>query len=420
MDSAKAVSVGRADGSSVSRTVLNLLMSAVGTGVFLLPGSFSRSGFVAAMPLLVVTWSLSQYMMSLLYKCMLSLPGTRSYTDLGFAAGGRLGQLAVSVAMYSGLGAICVGMILLMSSAVTSMDPAFTDGKDKDTDTEIMNRYKFVSAAIMGLLALLPSFKEVGILSAVGVFALVVTLISVVVGSAILFAKESPTVEASPMNFMEVCGTFNLFMNGFTVAPVIPSLVLDMREPMRFNRVLTVGFACIAFVFLLIGFTYIGLGDDKFRIPDAVPVTELIIKSKHVGVCGTFIQWGTVVICVCHFLCLFAPIAGSTDNLIIGHLTKSAPNTLKHPLRVFLLTALGRLSVVALCLGTSFAIPKFGMLIDIVACTIVPLLQLVFPIWLFCVLRAEEAKQQFVYLIVSGVVGLFAVGVGLYLTFSNF
>jgi hypothetical protein len=60
-------------------------------------------------------------------------------------------------------------------------------------------------------------------------------------------------------------------------------------------------------------------------------------------------------------------------------------------------------------------IPNFSVLIQIVACTIVPLLQLVFPIWLFIKLLPHEARKQRVQLIVAGTVGLFAVVVGLIL-----
>ena len=388
--------LGRPDGSSTFRTVVNLVMSAIGVSIFALPECFHKSGAVSSLVLLVFTAALSQYMMHLLYLCMTKYPEAKSYPELGLIISGRFAKLAVSISMYSGIIAISGGLIMLMGEGLHNLT--------NKSLTEFS--WTLISAVILLPLSLLPSFKEIGIVSIIGVIALVATLITVVAASAKHMtdypntSSQSSVNTTSPDYGVTLVTCFNRLMNSFTVAPVIPSLVSDMQDPRKYFKASSIGFACIALIAGITGFSYIGFATE-YDQGNATSVFGVISSEPSLQFYATAAQLGTVVICMSHFLCMFAPIASLVDSL--------------SDLRVIKIVA--RVLAVMVCCGIAVTVRQFGnfgKLMGIVGCLIVPFVQLIFPVvFYYLATRSGRSYGQTVMLAAVFLVGIAAFGVGI-------
>ena len=230
------------------KSIANLVLTAVGVGVLALPSAITHSGWAIGIVILLLTWALSQAMMHLLWKCIMavSASGTvriSSYGDVGAAALGKAGRYAVAFATYSGLSAICVLILILLGSGLHDL-------------TDTLSKAAWIRIAALCILPLswLPSLKEVGILSTIGVLAVSIVGIVVLVASISTPSANRDTLSAFPTGIDGLAMAFLEFMNSFTIAPVIPTIILGMSNPLRFPRVSAYAFAIITLCFGVIGF----------------------------------------------------------------------------------------------------------------------------------------------------------------------
>jgi hypothetical protein len=320
-------------------------------------------------------------MMHLLWKCVKShnqsnLKKIDSYGGIGEAAMGFYGKIIVAFSMYTGLSAICVIILYLLGSGLYGL-----------TETHDLRTWIKISAACILPLSWLPSLKEVGVLSAVGVVATCMVSFVVLAAAIVRDPSDRGEVSATPIGIGGFAMSFIEFMNSFTVAPVIPTIISGMRDPSRYPRVATYGFAIISLLFAIIGFSgYAGWGDTLLSKKGG-NITSLIADSAS-RTYSTVCQVGIVVVALSHFLVMFNPVALLSDSCVDMMPLKEASKSV-----TIVVKTLARSGLVAIMLLLALYVPSFGTVVDLVGATVVLPLQVIFPIIFFEILCKEEIKS---------------------------
>jgi amino acid permease len=349
------------------RSTMNLALTAIGVGVLALPMAIAQSGYGIGVVLLLITWALTHSMMHLLYKCFQKarkqgFDGVHSYASIGNIAYGKIGKYAVAFSMYLGLSAICVILIQLLGMCLFNLTGSLTQ-----------RYWVLISAVCLLPLSCIPTLKEIGILSAIGVVAVVIVCISVLIVAIMIDPQGRGETVAVSNSFSGVAMGFLEFMNGFTVAPVIPSIILGMKNPDRYPRVAAIGFAIIAATFAIVGFGgYLAFGPE---ILDYGLITRgMSIKAESIGTraFATVCLVCILIVCLAHFVVMFNPIAVLSDSVVSSYVTGGAAMTASR--------MIARGSLVGLMVIPAVFIAKFGTVVDIVASTVVLPLQVIMPI----------------------------------------
>ena len=396
------------------KSIMNLALTAVGVGVLALPVAIAQSGYGIGILLLLVTWALTQSMMHLLFRCIQTARSTRSlqvdsYAAIGELAYGKKGKYAVAFAMYLGLSAICVILIQLTGMCLYQLTGSMTK-----------TNWTLIAALCILPLSLLPSLKEIGVLSFIGVVAVLTVCVAVLVVAIAMDPSERGSVEATPIDFPGFAIGFLEFMNGFTVAPVIPSIILSMQNPDQYPRVAAIGFALIALVFAVIGFGgYMAFGSDVLGYG---LITVGMVKKKDAlgsSAYATVCQVSIIIVCLAHFVVMFNPIAQLSDSIV--------SKTTSRPLIKIAFSMFARGCLVALMLIPAVFIPHFGIIVDLVAATVVLPLQVIMPILFYVRIcrhsidKMSTTKKYALYgaFGVSIVICIAAMVYGLYKTIAN-
>ena len=348
-------------GVSSTKTVLNLVISVVGVGILALPSRIGQNGWAVSTGLFGFSCFLAHYTCLLLYKCIRANDSKSllTYPALGELAFGKWGYIFVAITNYFNLLAICACLLILLGDALHGLT-----GLAQRTCTLIS-----LSAVIP--LTWLSSMSKVSMISAIGVGAAFVTLLAVVAASITRICDMGGIADVSvtPNNYMSMGVGFANFMNSYTVAPVVPTLIASMRNPDDFPRVSAVAFFIVSFIFACIGFGgYLGWGSEISKFGN---VGEAIAASQNHSSLLWITELGIILICLTHFIALFQPIGNGTDIV--------ARMILKRDRIGHVLSPLLRTLVVLFCLAVALLVPNFGNLVDLIGSTFVMLLQLIFP-----------------------------------------
>ena len=394
------------------KSIMNLALTAIGVGVLALPLAIAQCGYGIGVLLLIVTWALTHAMMHLLYKCIQraradGFKDINSYASIGNIAFGSMGRYAVAFSMYLGLSAICVILIQLSGLCLFIL-----------TSSLSQFNWTLIAGACILPLSFIPTLKEIGILSAVGVVAVCTVCVSVLIVAFMIDPSARGEVQIVPASFSGFAMGFLEFMNGFTVAPVIPSIILGMKNPDRYPRVAAIGFAIIALTFAIIGFGgYLAFGSEILKYK--LITIGMIKQADAIGTkaFGIVCQVCIIVVCLAHFLVMFNPIAQLSDS-IIGGIIKGRGMSTK---------LAGRGVLVGLMVIPAIYITQFGIVVDLVASTVVLPLQVIMPVLFYAKIckddltRMSKFNRTAVYsaFAVSIAICFSAMVYGLYRTISN-
>jgi amino acid permease len=398
---------------------VNLILTAVGVGIFALPTAISNVGWLVGLFLLLLTGWLAEYMTYLIWRSMIERPKVTSYAELGKEALGVPGQVVVGLSVYVCLIAICAILLILISQALVTLFGTVTQAQ-----------WTWIAALILLPLAWLPTLKEVGIVSWIGLGA--ASLIAVVVCiAAIMNATDDDavlhgSVVVAVNSFGNFAKAFTLFMNGFAVAGVVPTIINNMRSPEKFPKVSVAGFLFIAVIFAFVGFSgYLGWGDVFLQSEYDNVLVVLSLSTNIPTVLSTIAQAAIIVVCVSHFLIMFNPVAVGSESGLDFMFSKLFKGKTISVCAVLASKMILRVLLLGLCLALALLVPDFGKLVSILGATVVMLLQLIYPVVFFLLLVKQPYKSAYDkvvgYTIISIalVLAVFGMGVGMWVLVVN-
>lgn len=298
-----------------------------------------------------------------------------SFQAIGRECFGRVGEITVSVVLYADLLLVCSLLVILVGDGMHELVPS-------------VQRiwWCLIFVGIMMPLAWMPTMKEVAFVSGLGIAAALVTVIMIIVASSreAVDPVSHHDYDLVPSTPMYATLSFTNFMNAFTVAPVVPTLINDMRSPMRFPRVSVIGFLLVFIIFASIAFAgYAGFGSSLL---DYSNVTLAIASGRSTTDWVVLVvQIAIEVVSFCHFLVMFNPVCVGVESALQHLRGRSVPYWIK---------MITRSVLIVICFVVAVSVPGFGSLVDLLGATLVMLLQIVFPITFYLVLRRKYSRSS--------------------------
>lgn len=378
--------------SSYGQAVLNGINVLCGVGILSTPYAVKEGGWLSLLILLAFA-AFSFYTGLLLRHCLDSEPGLETYPDIGQAAFGTAGRIAISIILYVELYACCVEYIILEGDNLGSLFP----------NAHITVLGHFIDAkrlfALMTTLAVLPTvwLRDLSVLSYIsagGVIASVLVVFCLFwVGVEDIGFKNTGT----PLNLGTLPVAMGLYGYCYSGHAVFPNIYTSMAKPNQFPSVLLACFAICTALYAgvaVMGYTMFG---EQTESQFTLNMPKNLVVSK-VAV------WTTVVNPFTKYALTMSPVAMSLEELIPSSNSKS---------RIYAIMIRTALVISTLLVGLS--IPFFGLVMSLIGSFLTMLVAFILPCLCFLsILRKKVTKIQIALCVVIIIVGVVSLAMGTY------
>ncbi|XP_048320356.2 amino acid transporter AVT1E [Ziziphus jujuba] len=379
---------------SFAQATLNGINVLCGIGLLTTPYAIKEGGWLSLM-LLVMFGVICCYTGILLKCCLESTQGLETYPDIGQAAFGKAGRLAIAILLYMELYAASVEFITMISDNWASLYPNTSisfGGIQLDSHQTFA-----ISAALLILPTVwLRNLSLLSYLSVGGVIASILValcLLWVGVVNKVGFHPGGTALDLT--NFSVSIGIYGYSYSGHSVFPNIYS---SMKEPSQFPHVL---FTSFLFCFLM----YIGVAVCGFLMFGNSTQSQFTLNMPKQLVASKIATWTMVVNPITKYALTITPVMLSLEELL--------PLALRESYSVSLIM---RTILVFSTLIVSLTVPYFGSVMALIGSMLAMLVALIFPC--ACYLRLFKhrvTKLQIAVCIFIMIVGLVCSCIG---TFS--
>ncbi|KAF4742178.1 hypothetical protein FOZ63_006142, partial [Perkinsus olseni] len=195
-------------GMTTMRAAASLVMTAVGLGVLSMPRAFARVGWLGGFFCLFASCVVSGYCCIIFWRALSLDPEARgrpmaSFEEVGRKSFGRVGVTVCGLLVNTLLVCVCAALLVVMGESFL----AFTGA---------LNRRAWI--AICGVinmpLSWIKHMKDVGLVAAIGVGSVMITVLLIIVGcSKELISQEAPAQsELFPKNMLYFLYSFDTFL----------------------------------------------------------------------------------------------------------------------------------------------------------------------------------------------------------------
>ncbi|KAI9156580.1 hypothetical protein LWI28_008951 [Acer negundo] len=243
--------------SSYAQAVVNGLNVLCGVGILSTPYAAKEGGWFG-LAILITYGILSFYTGMLLRNCLDSEPGLETYPDIGQAAFGTAGRIAISIILYVELYACCVEYIILESDNLSSLFP----NAHLSFGGFYLNSHHLF--ALMTTLAVLPTvwLRDLSVLSYISVGGVIASVLVVLclfwVG---LVDQVSIHSKGTPLNLTNLPVAIGLYGYCYSGHAVFPNIYTSMAKPNQFPSVLLTCFGICTLMYAgvaVMGYTMFG------------------------------------------------------------------------------------------------------------------------------------------------------------------
>ncbi|PIN00575.1 hypothetical protein CDL12_26918 [Handroanthus impetiginosus] len=224
--------------SSYGQAVLNGMNVLCGVGILSTPYAVKEGGWVG-LSILLIFALLSYYTGILLRYCLDSQPGLETYPDIGQAAFGTTGRVAISIILYVELYACCVEYIILESDNLSSLFP------NAHLNLGMLDLNSHHLFAVMAALAVLPTvwLRDLSILSYISAGGVIASILVVAclfwVG---LVDQVGFETKGTTLNLSTLPVAIGLYGYCYSGHAVFPNIYTSMEKPNQYPAFLLTSF----------------------------------------------------------------------------------------------------------------------------------------------------------------------------------
>nr|CAD1843800.1 unnamed protein product [Ananas comosus var. bracteatus] len=369
-----------------------------GVGILSTPYAVKEGGWLG-LSILFLFAVLAWYTGILLRQCLDSQEGLETYPDIGQAAFGTVGRIAISIILYFELYACCVEYIILESDNLSSLFPnAHLDMGGLHLNSKLL-------FAILTTLVVLPTtwLRDLSILSYIsagGVIASILVMISLFwVGLVDHVGFQN---KGSTLNLSGIPIAIGLYGYCYSGHAVFPNIYSSLKKPNQYPSVLFSSFAICTVMFAgvaVMGYTMFGESTQS----------QFTLNMPHNLVASKIAVWTTVVNPITKYALTITPMALSLEELIPSSHRKT------HMYAIIIRTAL---VISTLCVALS--VPFFGLVMALVGSFLTMLVTLILPCACFLgILKSKVSWLQAIFCIVIIAVGVVCSAFGTYSALSK-
>ncbi|XP_008233286.1 PREDICTED: vacuolar amino acid transporter 1 [Prunus mume] len=382
--------------SSFTQAVINGINVLCGVGILSTPYAIKEGGWLG-LSILLIFAVLSFYTGLLLRRCLDSQPGLETYPDIGQAAFGTGGRIAISIILYVELYACCIEYIILESDNLSSLFPnAHLSLGGYMLDSRIL-------FAILTTLAVLPTvwLRDLSVLSYIsagGVIASIVVVLCLFwVGLVDGVGFEN---KGTPLNLSTLPVAMGLYGYCYSGHAVFPNIYTSLAKPNQYPAILL---TCFVICTILYG----GVAVMGYTMFGESTASQFTLNMPHDLVASKIALWTTVVNPFTKYALTISPVAMSLEELV--------PSNKSHIYAILIRTAL-----VVSTLVVGLCIPFFGLVMSFIGSLFTMLVTLILPCACYLsILRGRVTRLQATLCIIIIIVGVVSSAFGTYSAVSK-
>ncbi|XP_071930292.1 amino acid transporter AVT1C-like [Coffea arabica] len=356
--------------SSYGQAVVNGINVLCGVGILSTPYAVKEGGWVG-LSILFIFAVVSYYTGILLRSCLDSQPGLETYPDIGHAAFGNVGRIAISIILYAELYACCVEYIILESDNLSSL---FPNAHLSLGGLELNSKHLF---ALLTTLTVLPTvwLRDLTLLSYISAGGVIA---SILVVSCLFWVglvdKVGFEPEGTVLNLSTLPVAIGLYGYCYSGHAVFPNIYTSMEKPSQYPAVLLTSFGICTLMYAgaaVLGYLVFG---ESTKSQFTLNLPQDLIASK-------IAVWTTVVNPFTKYALTMTPVALCLEELIPANHMKS------HIYSILIRTVL---VVSTLIVGLS--VPFFGLVMALIGSLLTMLVTFILPC--VCYLRILKGKTN--------------------------
>ncbi|CAL9159661.1 unnamed protein product [Musa hybrid cultivar] len=366
--------------SSYGQAVFNGMNVLCGVGILSTPYAVKEGGWLG-LSILLTYAVLAWYTGILLRHCLDSQQGLATYPDIGQAAFGTTGRIAISIILYLELYASCVEYIILERDNMSSL---FPNAQLNIGGTHIDSRLLF---AILTTIIVLPTtwLRDLSVLSYISVGGVIA---SVLVVLSLFWVGQFDHVgfqnKGTPLNLSGIPIAIGIYGFCYSGHAVFPNIYSSLKKPNQFPSVLFVSFVICTVMYAAVAVMGYTMNGESTLSQFTLNMPQNLLASK-VAV------WTTVV----------NPITKYPLNCYFIHELLPANSSNSHLYAIMIRTTL-----VLSTLIVALSIPFFGLVMALIGSLLTMLVTLILPCACFLsILRGRVTRTQ-------GLLCIFIIAIG--------